>query len=208
MALRDRLLATKGGYALFRKVVRADRSMQKIVDIYIRPAGGQVVVDLGCGIGDLAQMLPESVDYIGVDHNPSYLAPDQLSTSAENRRQFINADVTGIGGLDLPPIDVAVAIGVLHHLTDTQVTEMLYSVATKLAPSGRLVTVDPVFWPEQASSTRIMMALDRGRYVRQSEHYDFLVRQAFPSAERTIRSDLNAFPYTHCIFEASTDPTR
>jgi ubiquinone/menaquinone biosynthesis C-methylase UbiE len=208
MAIRDQVLGTKAGHALFRKLIRADRSMRTIVETYVRPSGSQVVVDLGCGTGDLAHMLPDSVGYIGVDHNSSYLDPGQLDASTGSRRQFINGDVAALRELELPPIDVAVAIGLLHHLTDEQVTEMLRSVAAKLAPAGRLITVDPVFWPVQASSARLMMALDRGRFVRHPEHYELLVRRAFPLAEMTIRSDLNAFPYTHCIFEANAPAQR
>lgn len=201
MALRDRLLGTKRGYAWFRRVVRADRSMRRILDEYVHPTADQVIVDLGCGTGELADMLASGVNYIGIDNNASYLRNNVVSKHGHGSQRFIDADLADIADLELPPIDVAVAIGVLHHLSDAAVTVMLRSIAPHLAPGGRLVTVDPVFAPHQATSARLMMALDRGRFVRQPEHYEYLVRGVFPSATCELRDDLNAFPYTHIVFE-------
>lgn len=198
------MLGTKTGYSLFRKVVRADRSMRSIVDEYVQPAAGQTILDLGCGTGDLALMLPDTVTYIGVDHNPAYIAADHMAP-VPGGRHFINADLAELHTVDLPVVHTAVAIGVLHHLPDDAVVNVLTSVAQLIGRSGRVVTVDPVFWPSQAASARIMMAVDRGRFVRQAEHYSYLFRQAFPDAVMTVRHDLNAFPYSHCIFESGGD---
>lgn len=202
MALRDRLLGTKSGYSLFRKVINADKSMRLIARDYVRAADGQTIADLGCGTGDLAAMLPSSVRYIGVDHNSAYLTPSDIS-SAAGGRHFVNADLSNLASANLPPIDTAVAIGVLHHLTDDEVRAMLHSVRDLLVEGGRVVTVDPVFEPSQRSSARIMMAMDRGRYVRHPEHYQFIFREVFPGAVSDVRSDFLPFPYTHCIFQAT-----
>ncbi|MEI7780247.1 MAG: hypothetical protein WCJ42_12590, partial [Actinomycetes bacterium] len=78
MAFRDRLLGTKTGYSTFRRVVRADRAMRMIVDQYLCPQPGETILDLGCGTGSLAAMLPELTSYIGVDNNPAYLTPTDL----------------------------------------------------------------------------------------------------------------------------------
>ncbi len=206
MAVRDRLLGTRAGYSAFRRLIRADRGMRLLVDEHIAPSSGDVIGDLGCGTGDLAGMLPADATYIGIDHNPAYISPTSLSFEPGGR-YFVNGDLAELASLDLPPLDVAVAIGVLHHLTDDQVLAMLAAVVTKLAPGGRLVTVDPVFHPDQASSARIMMAMDRGRYVRHQSHYEWLVRQVLPEARCRIRTDVNPFPYTHIVFSTGVERT-
>jgi ubiquinone/menaquinone biosynthesis C-methylase UbiE len=175
--------------------------MQMIVDDHLRPRDGQTIIDLGCGTGDLARMLPESVTYVGIDHNPAYLSPAQLPTSGGTH--FINADLASLTDIELPRADTAVAIGVLHHLPDPVARSMIVAVLGLLKPGGRLLTVDPVFSPEQASSARIMMAMDRGRFVRHREHYEVLFDPANARTTTTIRSDINPFPYTHCIIEAT-----
>jgi hypothetical protein len=50
------------------------------------------------------------------------------------------------------------------------------------------------------------MAMDRGRYVRQREHYEMLAREVFADVRATVRSDINPFPYTHLILEATAEP--
>ena len=176
--------------------------MRIIVDQYVQPRAGQTIADLGCGTGDLAEMLPDTVAYIGVDHNAAYLDSLQVDTVAGGR-QFLNGDLGALEQVGLPPIDTAVAIGVLHHLNDDEMRGMLRSVAAVLVPGGKLVTVDPVFAPDQASSARIMMAMDRGRFVRHREHYEMVFHEAFPDAVSALRTDFLPFPYTHCIFEAT-----
>jgi len=201
VAFRDSLLGTRTGYSLFRKLIKADRGMKRLVDDYLLPQPGQTVIDLGCGTGDLAQFIPASTRYIGVDHNPAYLAPSSITEGLNSgRRVFINADLGELNRLDLPPADSAFALGVLHHLTDSQALKMIESAMSLLVSGGTLVTVDPVFVPQQASSARVMMALDRGRFVRQVEHYRFLFDQVRPGATMHLRSDINPFPYNHIVF--------
>jgi SAM-dependent methyltransferase len=178
--------------------------MKRLVDAYLQPLPNQTIVDLGCGTGDLVRFIDPTCSYIGVDHNPAYLSPGSLDSElTAGRRVFLNADLGQLDQLDLPPADAAFALGVLHHLPDQLVVQVLRSALTILKPGGRLVTVDPVFVPEQASSARVMMALDRGRFVRHVEHYQELLARACPGAEMHLRDDINPFPYNHIVFVAS-----
>jgi SAM-dependent methyltransferase len=178
--------------------------MKRLVDAYLQPLPHQTIIDLGCGTGDLVRFLDPTCSYIGVDHNPAYLSPGSLdSVLTEGRHIFVNADLGQLDQLDLPAADAAFALGVLHHLPDQLVVKMLRTALEILKPGGRLVTVDPVFVPDQASSARVMMALDRGRFVRHVEHYQDLFARACPGAEMHLRNDINPFPYNHIIFVAS-----
>ncbi len=201
MALRDRLLGTSAGYGTFRKLVGADRATETIVSDHLRPRAGMRILDIGCGNGDLARFLPD-VEYVGVDHNTAYIDRADADFGATNVR-FIDADLADLPSMDLGTFDLAVAIGVIHHLDDELAAQVAATSRTMLADGGRLVTVDPVFDPEQRSVTRVMMALDRGRYVRHPAHYRLLLSGAFATVEQSIRTDLLPIPYTHCIMEAS-----
>jgi hypothetical protein len=47
------------------------------------------------------------------------------------------------------------------------------------------------------------MALDRGRFVRHPGDYRRLADRTFEKVLVTVRHDINPFPYTHCIVEAT-----
>jgi SAM-dependent methyltransferase len=201
MTVRDRLLGTKVGYSTFRRLIRADRSMQTMVAEYFRPTPGDRLLDVGCGPGDLARFLPNVV-YVGVDHNPAYLVGRNAVAASPDAPTFINGDLNDLGSVDIGAFDIAVAFGVLHHLDDDVATNLVKAVREKLVKGGRFVTIDPAFHPDQRASARVLMALDRGRFVRHPRDYQRLLSTGFDSMTTTIRHDLNPFPYTHCIIEA------
>jgi hypothetical protein len=57
--------------------------------------------------------------------------------------------------------------------------------------------MDPVRHPEQRWLARLLMALDRGRSIREGEGYLELVRPLFPEATGELFTDLLAVPYSH-----------
>jgi SAM-dependent methyltransferase len=197
---RDSVLARSGAYAVLRRVVRADRAFAMIAADHLRVLPGQRLLDLGCGDGALAPHVPDA-HYTGVDVNEAYLATAKREHGGEGR-EFVCADLATIGRLDLPgPFDVVSLIGVLHHLDDELAVDVLRTALALLADGGRVVTVDPVFHPSQRAIARVLMALDRGRFVRHPEHYESLARRAGAEPSTTVRSDLVQFPYTHLVME-------
>lgn len=199
MAVRDRLLGTRRGYAAFRRLIRADRSMKVIADTYVRAPEGGRVLDVGCGPGDLARFL-DGVEYVGVDHNASYVNPRGSDEGTVDRR-LIEANIEELDQLDIGEFDVIVMLGVLHHLDEATALGVCQAASRLLRPQGRLVTVDPAFDPQQRSIARILMAMDRGRYVRHPWDYERIVRSSLENLVMTVRHDLNPFPYSHCIVE-------
>ncbi|MEP7204100.1 MAG: class I SAM-dependent methyltransferase [Ilumatobacteraceae bacterium] len=202
MSIRHRVLGHPRGYAAFRRLLRAESATRTIITDHIRCKPGDRVLDLGCGNGELANYLP-GVEYVGVDHNPKYIASARGPRTSAAHVEFLEADLADLGSLTLENFDVVVALGVLHHLSTPVASATVANAYDLLNDEGRLVTLDPTFHPEQRSITRILMAMDRGLYVRHPEDYERLIRASFPDLRTTIRSDLVPFPYTHCIIEAS-----
>jgi len=204
MALRDRLLANQQWYHAFKQAIRADGAMRAVVDEHIGPRPGERLLDVGCGDGDIRPYLGE-VDYVGIDANEDYLrvARDREDDST----RFIAADVTDLAELGVTDFDVAIAIGLLHHLSSDQVDSLLEAIAGVLRPGGRVITVDPVFDPTQRTTARVAAALDRGRYVRDAEGYRGLVSQHLDVDYVRVRHDLLWLPYSHCITRSVVAPT-
>lgn len=95
-------------------------------------AGHEVVLDVGCGDGTLANYLAGlGHQVVGVDADPNVLAPDSPTT------HFMLGDATGLPfGND--QFDAVVAVMVLHH-TDAQLA--LVEMRRVLRPGGQLVLI-------------------------------------------------------------------
>jgi SAM-dependent methyltransferase len=200
--LRDSLLARAGWYHRWKQLLKADNSTRRFVEEYVRPEPGARVLDVGCGDGDVRPFLGK-VEYLGIDLNPEYLAV--ASALADDTTHFLHADVAQVAELDLGQFDIVIAIGLLHHIDDECADRLLSGVRSVLAEGGRLVTLDPVFSPDQKTSARLLAALDRGRYVRDEGGYVRLVSQHLAVTRHSVRHDLLWFPYSHCTIEAAAE---
>jgi 2-polyprenyl-3-methyl-5-hydroxy-6-metoxy-1,4-benzoquinol methylase len=199
--LLQTLLRNSKLYEMSRKAIGAEREMQTIVDDYIKPHPGIDVLDIGCGNGRLVRFLP-SANYVGIDHNQSYID----AAIAEHRATgatFVCGDLGDFPADELGPFDVAVSIGVLHHLDDATATSAIAAAVERLRPNGRLITMDPCFHPDQRQIARVLMALDRGKFVRHPDDYVRLIEPHVASTKVTVSHEVYAFPYTHVITEST-----
>jgi len=96
---------------------------------------------------------------------------------------FFCEDVSHYCVLPDQQFDVVMAIGVLHHLNDDEALNLFRLAKNVLAPSGRLITVDPCFYKAQPLDQRIVVSLDRGKHVRQRGEYTQLAANVFSSAK-------------------------
>jgi 2-polyprenyl-3-methyl-5-hydroxy-6-metoxy-1,4-benzoquinol methylase len=199
MTLRDRILGTHTGFKVFKRAIASDRAMGVFAREYINAHPGERILDAGCGVGDMREYLPE-VDYTGIDLNAEYI--EGAKRRYTDGATFLTASVDDLASLGIGGFDAAVVISVLHHLTDEQVSNLVTSLPKVLKPGGRLVTVDPVWLPEQATTARVLIALDRGRYVRDLNGYLRLLEQGFADVEFTVRQDLLRLPYSYCVSQS------
>jgi len=192
------LLAVPALYHGFALLLGARRSRAEIVRLYVRPEPGDRVLDCGCGPGEFVELLP-GVEYVGVDVDDRYVA--------EARRRFGAGATFRLGpvGPDTVPeeshYDLILAMGLLHHLDDCEVRDFMRLARRALKPTGRLVTLDPCYAPEQSSAVRCLLDLDRGAYIRTLDEWGPLVEPVFPAVSTHLRHDLLRVPYTHLIME-------
>ncbi len=195
------VLKNPAGYRLFQWMVGAAFARRAYLTEYVKPAPGDKILDIGCGPADILDYLP-AVNYTGLDISPEYIASAKKRFGSRGR--FLCNDV-GLAMMEgeQGTFDRVLAIGVVHHLDDTQAAGLFDLARRALRPTGRLVTYDGCYVPQQSRIARWLLARDRGKFVRTREDYLKLAQARFSKVEPHIRHDLLRMPYTHLIMRCS-----
>lgn len=197
-----RVLSVPRIYDAIQTALGAHYAREVLVKDYVRPAPGQELIDVGCGTGELLPHLPKEVDYVGFDLSPDYIR--QASQRYADRGRFKCMDVADVAQPDGTEVaDVAVAVGLLHHLDDDEARTFLGDIRKRLRVGGRLVTMDPTFLKRQPYLATFMMKRDRGQNIRTPSRYTKLTEGVFSSVNCDVRQDLLRIPYSHCILECT-----
>jgi SAM-dependent methyltransferase len=197
MDFRTRILEKPFLFSIFKAIIGVKRRTRDLIDQYIKPDSSTMILDIGCGRGEFAKDLYPS-PYVGIDNNPAYIATAQRKFGKYGK--FVVGDVSDAKkyASTNDPTTVLL-IGVIHHLSHDQATSLLSDISDLLGAGGRVITVDPVFTPEQSLSARLLAASDRGRYVRSKEETLGLLEQNLEVRIADIRNDWLRIPYTHLV---------
>jgi cyclopropane fatty-acyl-phospholipid synthase-like methyltransferase len=191
------VLSLSWAYQSFWHLIGGAARNRALVRDYICPQLGDRILDIGCGPGTMAPYLPDS-EYVGFDASPKYI--DRAKRRFPQMR-FVCQRVSQYSLVERDYFDIVLALGVLHHLDDTE-AETLFQVAhDAMKPGGRLVTIDGVSTDNQSPIVRYVLSRDRGRFVRNEEGYRKLASRVFPNIESSIRRDLLRIPYTLMILK-------
>jgi cyclopropane fatty-acyl-phospholipid synthase-like methyltransferase len=139
----------------------------------------------------------KDVNYTGLDLEENFIKEARAKYGA--RATFIHARVQDLAEKLHSQFDLAIAIGVLHHLDDGEAKELFRAVGELLKAGGRLIVSDPVFRPRQNPLARLVMAFDRGKSIRSKEGYAALAGTELKRIQTEVRSDFLRIPYDHCI---------
>lgn len=194
-----RLVGIPAFYKAFQNALGARTGRQRLVNEIIRPAGNARVLDLGCGSAAILEAMPQGVRYVGIDHNARHIA--EARKIYGERGTFHAGNFSDAASLSSEPYDLVLALGLLHHLEDNEVEDLMRLVHGVLAPGGRFLTIDPVFKPGQSRIAYFLIRNDSGRNVRGEAGYVDLARRVFGDVRSAIRHDLLRLPYTHCLLE-------
>lgn len=193
------MLSLAPAYRMAQRLIGADEFRRVLVEDILAVDASDRILDLGCGTADILDHLP-AADYIGFDPSQRYV--DDASRRFEGRGTFVT-DLADIVGGQQADRTVVMAIGVLHHMADDDVRDLLNTAGDMLEPGGRFVSIDPAFVADQHRVARWLIARDRGRHVRTPEELRTLVGVRFRSVSVEVRHDLLRTPYTHAIVQAA-----
>jgi 2-polyprenyl-3-methyl-5-hydroxy-6-metoxy-1,4-benzoquinol methylase len=186
-------------YDFFQNIMGARSVRHEFSREHVRPLPGCRILDIGCGTARILDYLPD-VEYHGFDLSRQYI--DDATVRYGSRGHF-NCNLVEQATLDhLEPFDIVLAIGVVHHLADEQVGEMMRLAHSALREGGRLVTIDPCYADDQNSVSRFLVSRDRGQNVRDLAGYSSLAKSVFSNTTPMIKHRA-WIPYTHCIMECT-----
>ena len=198
-----RFLSLSWGYQFFQNLVGNKKAYDILVKEYIHPFSGFKLLDIGCGIGEILDHLPENIEYTGFDISPKYIKSAQNKYGS--RGTFICGDISTTTFLK-SSYEIIIAVGVLHHLNDIQSSELISLAFNSLKLNGRLITIDPVFVKEQSFIAKWVIKKDRGKFVRKTKQYLTIGGVAFHNIKYHIRNDMLRIPYNHIIMTATKLP--
>jgi len=197
--LIERIMGVSIVYKLENLSVLSERSNREIVTRYVRPLPRIRILDIGCGTARVLGALSD-VDYLGIDHNAGYIARASKKYGASGT--FKKADVSEVSDLHLR-FDRILLFGVLHHLADDQVQNLLKHIPNLLKDGGFLVTgYDPVFHDGQGWISKRLAKADRGQFVRRYEEYVRLLEAELKLNDCDLRTDVLRVPYSHLFTTA------
>lgn len=195
------VLSSPVAYRTLQSLLGAVSFRTALTREYLRPQPGTTVIDIGCGTGELFPHMPAGVNYLGFDLSPEYIRKAKEREGGADR--FFCADVAELDASKLPPCELVIAIGLLHHLDDERASKLMLTAHEKLRPGGRLVTLDCALVQGQSRIARKIILADRGQNVRTPEAYAALAAPHFGSVATHVRHDMLRIPYTHCILECT-----
>lgn len=192
-----KILESPRVYQLFQQAGGFFGARVKGIAAFIKIEPGQRVIDIGCGPGYILECLPDSVEYIGLDIDSSYI--EHAKARFKGRGQFFCRYFDAAAAEEFGPADWVMMNGVLHHIPDEELVETLRNVKAALKPGGKLFTLDGCYRPGQSSFRKWMLDNDRGRFVRDEAGYRRVLSAVFPVVDLHIRENYSHVPYTFAI---------
>lgn len=194
-----RILSLPIVYDTYQFLVNSHKMRKIFVKEFIKPVEGETLLDFGCGTGNMVPYLP-GLTYYGCDLNSQYI--QKAKERYGDKGKFLIAGEDGYPQEELPPCDIVIASGVLHHLDDNIAKQFLKTAKAALRPGGRLITNDPCFTPKASYAEDFFARHDRGNFVRTYEQTEALVKEEFSDFKLDIRNDMYLIPLNVMMISA------
>lgn len=199
--LFSKIIAIPFFYDLSQTLLGGYRFKRKFVQNIASQIEGRRVLDIGCGTGFLASIIPDC-DYVGVDIDVKSI--DRARERRLGHCRFVCADVAEtLDEFGPATFDTILATGIFHHLSPAQCDNVLKNAALLLAPGGQLHGFEPTFIDDQGKVARFIVSQDRGSNVQHVDDWLELLGRHFDNIISTVKHDAFLQPYTLLTFQLS-----
>ena len=112
------------------------------------------------------------------------------TVSGSSNIDLINKDLK-----KLPKFDYVLLLGILHHLNDDEIKELMLLIKKILKKNGNIITEDPILIQKQNPVAKLLVKMDRGNNVRKKEEYIKIIKAHFKKINSKIYHQ-QFIPYT------------
>jgi len=187
-------------YEIIQNMLGRKKAFRYLANGPLKTKTGDRILDVGCGPATLREYLGD-VEYTGMDLNAQHIEK-AIAKYGHNSKFFCGNAVTEIEKAP-GPYDLIICIGLLHHLDNDDAIELLNSLSLRLAPTGRIVTYDPVYIDKQNIIAKKLNDLDSGQNIRTPAGYKSLFNIQSVDLKTEVLSGMLNVPYNHCCNIAS-----
>lgn len=153
------------------------------------------VLDIGCGTGVLLDFLAEDVEYHGCDMEASYI--EFAKKKYANRGSFYQERVgEKIREEWLGHFDRINLHGLLHHLPNEMIEEVLQVGKQYLKKGGKIISIDATFYEGQNFFSKWIVGKDRGQNIQTPEAYLNIAGKFFDKVDGTLVKKHNRLNYS------------
>jgi ubiquinone/menaquinone biosynthesis C-methylase UbiE len=174
-------------FLFLRGIVENDfRAIRALVGRRLSAEAGVATLDLGCGPGAFSTLFAAET-YVGVDINARYVEYARRHFAG----RFLAGDARHVE-LQSAGMDQIFVFGLLHHLADDHVREVLAEMRRVLKPSGRALVVEDIPTVSRLNLLgRLIHVAENGEHIRPAEEYRRLYGESFRlEGEEILRSGI------------------
>ena len=192
-------------YDLWSKFVSTEKS-KVLLGNNLRLEEHKNVVDFGCGLGFIADDFV-GARYIGIDPLPTLVLQAQKRLKYKLNVEFIVGDQNSLKSLPSNEFDLLFGVGVLHHMSDSQIEVLNSELKRILTRNGRVFFWEPNLDESTRRLERFFIKLDRGQIARSASQYLKLLGQDNFNFSTQVHRNVLRIPYDVIIIEGLVKPS-
>ena len=151
------------------------------------------ILDIGCGPAQILEHIPKC-DYYGYDIARRSIQYAKKKYYQKNYhfycKKFNKTELK-----KLPKFDFIIFFGILHHLSNKEVHEILKLCKKIMKKNSKLLTEDPILLENQNVIAKFLIKKDRGLNVRDKQEYINLLKKHFKKIKNKVTHQY-FIPYT------------